>query len=95
MIIFNLRKRPLLLLSLLGFEVLCYCIFILQFLYCRARLFVCVFVARCCVSDHFYLSFDPFFSIVAFLESYAMREAEGLCLFSYGWVFSSARFAPL
>ena len=27
--------------------------------------------------------FDPFFGIVAFLESYAMREIEGLSLFSY------------
>ena len=93
MIIFNLRKRPLLLLSLLGFE-LCNYIFILQFqLYCRARPFV--FVVRCCVSDYCYLSFDPFFSIVDFFESYAMREIEGLSLFSQGFVFSSPRFAPL
>ena len=51
---------------------------ILQFLYCRARPFV--FVVRCCVSDHCYLSFDPFFSIVDFFECYAMREIEGLSL---------------
>ena len=73
------------LLSLLGFELRNY-IFILQFLYCRARLFVCVYVARCCVSDHCYLSFDPFFSIVAFLESCVMRKIED-------FVFSSPRFA--
>ena len=65
MIIFNLQKRLLLLLSLLGFEVLCYlAVFVLP------GPAICVFVARCCVSDHCYLSFDPFFSIVAFLESY-------------------------
>ena len=55
MIIFNLRKRSLLLLSLIGFE-LCNYTFILQFLYCRAGPFV--FVAGGCVSDHCYLSFD-------------------------------------
>ena len=77
---------------MLGFE-LCNYIFILQFLYCRAPPFV--FVARGCVSDHCYLSFDPFFSIVDFFESYAVREIEGLSLFSYGFVFSSPRFAPL
>ena len=92
MIIFNLRKRPVLLLSLLGFE-LCNYIFILQFLYCPAWPFV--FVAKCCVSDHCYLPFDPFFSIVDFFVSYAMREIEGLSLFGYGFVFSSPRFAPL
>ena len=48
-------------------------------------------MARCCVSDHCYLSFDPFFSIVDFFESYAMREIEGLSLFSYGFDFSSPR----
>ena len=74
MIIFNLRERPLLLLSLIGFE-LCNYIFFLQFLYYRARPFV--FVVRFCVSDNGYLSLDPFFSIVDFFESYAMREIEG------------------
>ena len=67
-LIFNLRKRLPLWLSLLGFE-LCNYIFILQFLYCRARPFV--FVASCCVYDYCYLSFDPFFSIVDFFESHA------------------------
>ena len=38
-------------------------LWILQLLYCRARLFA--FVARCCVSYHGYLSLDSSFSIVA------------------------------
>ena len=41
--------------------------FILQLLYCRARLFV--FVARSCVTCHGYLSLDPFCSIVASLKA--------------------------
>ena len=87
MIIFNLRKRPLLLLSLLGFNcVITVHQFILQFLYCRARPFV--FVAKCGVSDRCYLVFDPFSSTVVFFESYAMREIEGLSFFSYGFVFA-------
>ena len=47
------------------------------------------------VSDHCYLSFDPFSSTVDFFKSYAMREVKGLSLSSYGFVFSSPRFAPL
>ena len=67
MTIFNLLKRPLLLLSLLGFE-LCNYIFILQFFIAVPGYLFCVFVARCCVSGHCYLSFDPFFSICSFLR---------------------------
>ena len=43
-------------------------------------------MARCCVSDRWYLFFDPFSSTIDFFESYAMREIEGLSLFSYGFV---------
>ena len=46
------------------------------------------FVARCCVSDRYYLFFHPFSSTVDFFESCAMREIEGLSLFSYGFVFA-------
>ena len=74
MLIFILRKRPPLLLSLLGFE-LCIYIFIIQF--CIAgpgRLFLWQDVVS--QSDYCYLCFDSFFSIVDFFESYAALNWE-------------------
>ena len=57
---------------------------IFQLLYCRARLFA--FVARC-VSYHGYMSFDPFFSIVASLKAMQYVKLRAYVRFSYGCVF--------
>ena len=51
------------------------------------ELILIVFVARCCVTYHGYLSLDPFCSIVAALKAVQCVKLRAKGRFSYGCVF--------